>query len=347
MSYLTALSTAVPAARYEQMASYDAYLAPILGENPIARRVFAGSEIATRHAVIDPETFFERPLTTRERNDLYLQHAVPLGEEALRACLSQAGMRPDEVDALIVVSCTGYEIPGLDLLLAKRLGMRSDLRRTCILGMGCYAAFPALNRAREAVLAFPDSRVLVLAVELCSLHFQADPTDEVVVSNALFADGAAAALIEGRATGPSPRMVDALTLTDTDTLEHMAFHLTDHGFRMVLSTYVPKVLGLAVEAFADQLLARNGLKRDQVAFWAIHPGGKRIVDHLQERLGLADAQMRFSRQVLRDYGNMSSPTVLFVLDAIQRSGEPRPGDLGVMMAFGPGLTMESCLLRWE
>lgn len=347
MPQITAISTVVPPHRYEQMSAYRDYLAPFLGENPRAERIFAGSAIRYRHAVIDPSTFFARRLSTRERNDLYIQHANELGEAALRDCLERSGHRPEEIDYLVVISCTGYEIPGLDLTLAKRVGLRPDVRRTCILGMGCYAAFPGLNRARESVLAFPDAKVLVLAIELCSLHFQPDATDEMVVSNALFADGAAAILLEGRSDRPSIRIVDTLTLTNYETIEHMAFRVTDHGFRMVLSAYVPQILGLAVETFADQLLERNGLTRQDVAFWAIHPGGKKIVDHLQERLGLDDRAMRFSREVLRDYGNMSSPTVLFVLDAIQRSGEPKAGDYGVMMAFGPGLTMESCLVRWE
>lgn len=347
MPQITALSTVVPSQRYAQMEAYHAYLAPLLGENPRAERIFAGSAIAHRHAVIDPETFFERSLSTQERNDLYVRHALPLGAEALRRCLEAAGREPAEIDYLVIVSCTGYEIPGLDLTLAKELGFRKDLRRTCILGMGCYAAFPGIARAREAVMAFPEAKVLVLAVELCSLHFQADPSDELVVSNALFADGAAAFLLEGGASTPSVRILDMLTHTDYETLEHMAFRMTDHGFRMVLSAYIPHFLATAVEGFADALLERNGLTRAQVTFWAIHPGGKRILDHLQKRLGLDEAALRFSREVLRDYGNMSSPTVLFVLDAIQRSGEPKPGDIGMMMAFGPGLTMEACLVRWE
>ncbi len=347
MPKITALATAVPPRRFEQMSAYHDHLARFLGGNPMAERIFAGSAIAHRHAVIDPETFFESNLTTRERNDLYVLHANPLGEETLRRCLERSATRPEEIDYFFVISCTGFEIPGLDITLAKRIGMRPDVQRTCILGMGCYAAFPGINRAREAVLAFPDAKVLVLAIELCSLHFQTDATDEIVVSSALFADGAAAFLLEGRSDGPSIAIVDTLTRTQYDTLEHMAFRVTDHGFRMALSSYVPKLLGEEIETFADQLLERNGLTRDQIAFWAIHPGGKKILDHLQERLGLDDSKLRFSRDVMRDHGNMSSPTVLFVLEAIARSGEPKPGDFGVMMAFGPGLTMESCLVRWE
>jgi predicted naringenin-chalcone synthase len=225
--------------------------------------------------------------------------------------------------------------------------MRPDLRRTCVLGMGCYAAFPALLRAREAAAA--GRTALVLAVELCSLHLQMDDSIENMVVSAIFADGAAAALIEtpnGGGPAGGPRLIDSATHCEYNTFEHMAFHVTDHGFRMRLSAYVPELLAADVEAFVDGLLGRNGLGRGDVRFWGIHPGGSKIVDHLQARLGLSDAHLAYSRAVLRDYGNMSSPTILFVLDEIQRQGRPEPGDYGVLMAFGPGLTMESALVRW-
>jgi predicted naringenin-chalcone synthase len=263
-----------------------------------------------------------------------------------------------------VASCTGLDIPGLDLRLAGRLGMRPDLRRTCVLGMGCYAAFPALQRAREAVTAAPGRLALVLALELCSLHLQNDDSIENMVVSALFADGAAAALIGhpngfrpaqpppvaaapgGFAWAGGPRLVDAATFCDYQTFDHMAFHVTDHGFQMRLSAYVPDVLAANVAGFVDPLLARQGLRRDQVRFWGVHPGGSKILDYLQRQLGLSDGQMEPSRAVLRGYGNMSSPTILFVLDQIHRLGQPAPGDYGLLLAFGPGLTMESALVQW-
>jgi predicted naringenin-chalcone synthase len=170
---------------------------------------------------------------------------------------------------------------------------------------------------------------------------------ENLVVSALFGDGAAAALV-GPA-GPEargPRLIDLATHCDYTTFEHMAFHLTDHGFQMRLSAYVPELLAADVETFVDGLLQRNGLRRHSVRFWGIHPGGSKILDSLQERLGLSDAHLAYSRAVLRDHGNMSSPTILFVLDEIQRCGEPRAEDYGVLLAFGPGLTMEGALLQW-
>lgn len=275
-----------------------------------------------------------------------MQEALPLGEKTLLAALSNANLDRREIDYLTVASCTGLDIPGLDLRLAGRLGLRHDLRRTCILGMGCYAAFPALQRARDAVAADHSKRALVLCLELCSLHFQpSDDTENIVVS-ALFADGAAAVVLGYDDASRGPQLVDALTHSEYNTLEHMAFHVTDHGFQMELSSYVPELLGAAVEDFADCLLSRNHLRRKDVRFWGVHPGGTKILDHIERRLGLEKEDLRFSRAVLRDYGNMSSPTALFVLDEIQKSGQPQPGDWGVMMAFGPGLTMESLLVRW-
>ena len=279
-----------------------------------------------------------------------MQRALPLGEETIARCLAGAGLTPADVDDFFVVSCTGLDIPGLDLRLAGRLGMRPDLRRTCVLGMGCYGAFPALYRAREAVGHQPGRLALVLALELCSLHLQDDDSLENMVVSALFADGAAAALIgppsAAGAAPAGPRLLDATTYCDYATFDHMAFHVTDHGFQMRLSAYVPDVLAANVEAFIDPFLARSGLSRDNISFWGVHPGGSKILDYLQQRLALDDGQMAYSRDVLRDYGNMSSPTILFVLDQIQRLGRPAPGDYGLLMAFGPGLTMEAALVRW-
>jgi 1,4-dihydroxy-2-naphthoate octaprenyltransferase len=190
-----------------------------------------------------------------------------------------------------------------------------------------------LLRARESATVREGSIALVLALELCSLHWQPGLAIENVVSMSLFGDGAAAVLI-GNQTDSKPRvnklphLLDSQTHCDYQTFEHMAFHLTDHGFQMHLTAYVPGLLAAHVEPFVDTLLARNQIDRGAVRFWGIHPGSSKILDYVQERLGIADSQMVFSRQVLHDYGNMSSPTILFVLDEISRCGEPKAGDDG-------------------
>jgi predicted naringenin-chalcone synthase len=339
------LGLAVPAHEYTQLEIYERFLQPHLGANRRARAIFGRAGVKRRFTAVEGE--YHRIFRgTEERNLRYMQEAVPLGAQAIRRALDDANLNERAMDYLTVVSCTGFDIPGLDLHLAGCLQLRPDLRRTCILGMGCYAAFPGLQRARDAVAADPSKRALVLCVELCSLHFQpSDDTENVVVS-ALFADGAAAVVVGWDAASRGPQLVDALTQCDYTTLDHMAFHLTDHGFRMELSAYVPELLGAAVEDFVERLLARNGLRRRDIRFWGVHPGGTKILQHIERRLELKPDDLRYSRAVLRNYGNMSSATPLFVLDEIGRCGKPEAGDWGLLMAFGPGLTMESLLVRW-
>jgi predicted naringenin-chalcone synthase len=339
------LARAVPQMCYPQEAILE-ILRPFLSENPRTGTIFTNAGVGSRYLAVTGG-YYQVERTTQARNERYMEEAVPLGEQAIRRCLANAGASAAEITDFIVVSCTGIDIPGLDLRLAGQVGMSPWLHRTCVLGMGCYGAFPGLLRAREAALAHQERRVLLLAVELCSLHFQpGDPSIENVVSSALFADGAAAALIGCRPTRPGPRLLDAATFCDYQTFDHMAFHLTDHGFRMSLSAYVPRLLAARVEEFVDQLLARNGLARSQVRHWGVHPGSSKILDYVEERLGLEQDALQPSRSVLHAYGNMSSATILFVLDEIQRQRQPTPGDYGVLMSFGPGLTMDGALIRW-
>lgn len=348
------LMTGVPERRFTQEEILHEFIR-LLEMDPTARRaramrpIFERAGVRYRHAVIDGD-FYSVERRTQSRNDIYMEEAVPLGEDTIQRGLQAAGYTPQDVDDLIVVSCTGFSIPGLDLHLAGRLEMRPDLRRTCVLGMGCYGAFPGLLRARQAVNGESDRLALVLAIELCSLHFQKDRSAENIVAGALFADGAAMALVGSKEPNGShahyPRLVHSATHCDYTTLEHMAFTLTDHGFRMYLSSYVPDLLAAKVTEFVGDLLQRAGLEVGDVRFWGIHPGSSRIVDYIQEQLSLTDEQVEFSHSILHDYGNMSSATILFVLDQIQRCGHPEPGDYGVLMAFGPGLTMEGLLVQW-
>lgn len=344
------LQTAVPDRCYSQdeVAGFYVNLLSEKGKRRerAIRTVLNYSGVSYRYSAVDA-SFYDQPKSTRERNDVYMVEAVKLGERLLRAGLERAEIAPEQVTTLIVASCTGFNVPGLDLLLAGKLGMRPDLSRTCVLGMGCYGAFPAVRRAWESVQTQPSGLALVLALELCSLHLQFDDSVETAVSTSLFADGAGMMLLgHGDSTVMGPRIIDAETYCDYQTLDHMTFTLTDEGFRMYLSSYVPDVLAANVVEFAARLLDRNGLARSDVRFWAIHPGSKKIVEYLQEQLELSDEQVRFSLETLHDYGNMSSATILFVLERMMQAGDPQPGDYGVMMAFGPGLTMESMLVQW-
>lgn len=351
-----ALATGVPERRYSQQEIFEEFVA--LQDEPVrTRRARALNMIWQRAGVAYRHTaawrgYFSEERTTEARNDQYMASAVPLAEATIRRGLDAAGYTPADVDELIVVSCTGFNIPGLDLLLAGRMGMRPNLHRSCILGMGCYGAFPGLLRARESVTVRPDRLAVMLSIELCSLHMQFDGSSESAISAALFSDGAGMALVgdrdrhADRTRTPGPRLIDSETYSDYTTLEHMSFTVTDHGFRMYLSSYVPDLLAAQIQGFIDTLLSRNNLKRGDVRFWGVHPGSTKIVDYVQDQLGLTSQQVEHSHGVLNDFGNMSSATIMFVLDRIHRCDEPEPGDYGVMMAFGPGLTMESLLVQW-
>lgn len=345
------VSTGVPSTRYSQAAIAEYYI-QLLNYEPrrarAIRSIFERSGVGFRHMIVD-EQYFLQERRTSERNDLYMQEAVKLGEATIRQGLESAGLQADQIDELVIVSCTGWNTPGLDLILAGRLGMRPDLQRTSILGMGCYGAFPGMRRARHAAMGEQDSIALVLSLELCSLHMQFDESSDTVVSSALFSDGASMALIGMRGDNgkrPMPRLLHAATFCDYQTLDHMTFRITDHGFRMSLSSYVPQVLNANIEAFVDSMLAVCGIKRADVRLWGIHPGGSSIINGVQKQLGLTDAQVEHSHYVLYEYGNMSSASILFVLDRLQRCEQPGSGDYGVLLAFGPGLTMEGLVLQW-
>ena len=341
------VGTGVPSRRFAQSELYERFLEPHFGRNRLARTIFAHAGIDYRHVAVEGD-YYDEERTTEARNERYLAEALPLGATTIERCLTNARLRPEDVDDFLVVSCTGWDVPGLDLRLAAQLGMRSDLRRTCVFGMGCYGAFPALERAREAVLAQPGRTALVLALELCSLHLQFDDSLENIVASALFADGASSVVVgNGSERASGPRLIDAATFCDYQTFDHMAFHLTDHGFRMRLSAYVPDVLAANVGDLVQRLLAPHDLTVPDIRFWAVHPGSSKILDYIQDRLGLAQTQLDFSRTVLREFGNMSSATIFFVLDEILRGGQPHVGDYGVMMAFGPGLTLETALVQWQ
>jgi predicted naringenin-chalcone synthase len=348
MTSILGLATGLPENRYHQKDICEKFLELQKTEkrrDQAVRTIFNRAGVEYRHMVVDPY-YFDQNRTTKERNDKYMEEAIPLSDATIRKVLETANCTSQDIDDFIVVSCTGFAIPGLDLHLAGRLGMRSNLRRTCILGMGCYGAFPALVRAVEATALREGRLALVLCVELCSLHLQFDGSAENVVSSALFSDGAAAVLVGTKTDILSPRIIHSQTQCDYQTLDQMSFNVTDSGFRMYLSSYVPDLLAQNITGFVDSLLAEYHLTRDDIRFWGIHPGSQKIVEHVQYQLGISDQQAQFSYDVLYRYGNMSSVTILFILEQIIKCTRQKRGDKGVLLAFGPGLTMEGLLLEW-
>jgi predicted naringenin-chalcone synthase len=314
------------------------------GPRGLAKRIFANSGVRTRQAAVNPLIEDVSDWSTERRMRRYLVEAIPLGKEAVGRALTDAGVAADELGLFAVCSCTGYATPGLDILLARDMGMSPAVQRLFVGHMGCYAALPGLGAAADFVVA-RGRPAMLLCAELTSLHLQPASTRvdiEQIVSHALFADAAAAVvLVPGdQSRGYAVREVAAIT--DATTAGHMTWDVTDAGFRMGLSPLVPDVLSRHVRKLVEDLLNRHGMAIGDVDGWAVHPGGPKILDVVQEQLGLPPEALAASRDVLASYGNCSSSTVLLALDALRR--RPAPPRRMLMLAFGPGLTLYAALL---
>jgi predicted naringenin-chalcone synthase len=338
-----ALGTAMPDHFvFKQTEIVEAFFARQPGWDPSWAEVFAASGVDRRASVVDPG-FYAQPRTTADRMRVFVPAARWLGAEAARRALERAGPEAAaEVADLLAVSCTGYSGPGLDVHLADDLELDGRVRRLAVGHMGCYAALPALRTA-AALSAASGRRALVACVELCTLHVQPARTREEAVYQALFGDGAAAAVLGPGGAGPT--IVGSATVTVPGSEERMGWLIEDEGFHMWLSPRVPALVERGVGGLVEDLLGPHGLEPADVAHWAVHPGGPEIVDRVQRRLRLSDAQLARSREVLADGGNRSSATVLFILELLLGNGEVEPGQWLVALAFGTGLTLEALLLR--
>ena len=320
------------------------------------------SAIDRRHAVLGDYlrrpadfTFFpsngalEPFPSTAARMAVYEREAPALARTAAERALAAAGVAAADVSSLVVVSCTGFFAPGPDIALVRALGLRPDVERAVIGFMGCYAAFNGLRHALASCRADPSAAVLVVCVELCSLHFQREVTANNVVANALFADGAAAALVTG-AGHPKGGLVivDSYASLVAGAESLLGWTIGDTGFQMTVDPALPGALRDSAGGHVDRALGRVGAKRADVGRWAVHPGGRRILDAVGAHLGLDpdpdEGELAPSYRVLRDYGNMSSPTVLFILERILEA-RPARDELVLALGFGPGLTADSMLLR--
>jgi predicted naringenin-chalcone synthase len=273
--------------------------------------------------------------TTGERMRLFERFAADLGAEAVEGL--EMGERTREVTHVLAVSCTGLYAPGLDLQLIERCGLDPSVERTVVGFMGCYAGINALKLARHIVRSDPEARVLIVSVELCTLHLQETTDLEKVLSFLIFGDGCAAALVTSDPVGLSLDRFHAALLPEGS--EHITWRIGDNGFDMHLSGQVPASVGEAIRRGRGLIL--DGAATEEIDLWAIHPGGRTILDAVQGALALEPEALSDSREVLRRFGNMSSATVLFVLQRLMERA--RPGERGCAMAFGPGLTAETLL----
>jgi alpha-pyrone synthase len=285
--------------------------------------------------------------TVASRMNLFKKEALALGMSAVKNAIDQTNLTPSDFTHLIAVSCTGLYAPGLDIELIEEIGFNTNIERTAINFMGCYAAFNALKAAKYIVNAEPEAKVMVVCVELCTIHYQ-DKTDaDSLLANALFSDGAAAAIITSGGHGPielelSQHYAD-LSLVGK---KEMSWNIGDTGFDMKLSGNVPEVIQQGIKELTSSLLHKLPVSLSDIEFFAIHPGGKRIIEVIEKELNISPESNRPAREVLKSFGNMSSPTILFVINHILHSLSSKDDDKKILcFAFGPGLTMESMLLK--
>ncbi|MGC4022651.1 MAG: type III polyketide synthase [Cyclobacteriaceae bacterium] len=359
MAFITSIGTAVPENKFEQ--GTIARFMELLITDEMQRRkmhaVFRSSSINTRHSVLSDYgkendfSFYSNnknlepfPSTAKRMHE-YQKHASQLSLKAIRNCINEASIK--EITHLITVSCTGMYAPGLDIDLVLSLQLPSSTERICINFMGCYAAINALKVANSICEANTNSKVLIVCTELCSLHFQKDFNEDNILANALFADGSAAMLVEAKpVSGVNLSIENFQSEIVRSEEQHMAWSIGDLGFEMKLSSYVPAILEKGIHRLLQSLAEKTKIDLNQIQHFAIHPGGKKILETVAKELSLETNKLAESFHVLRNFGNMSSPSVVFVLkELINKFSFQNNNEFVVSMAFGPGLTMESMILK--
>lgn len=365
MSYLTAIGIANPQHRISQSTIADFMRKAMkLGQNDsrLLQTIFRSSGIDFRHSVLPDYgketdfTFysnsqdFEPFPTTEKRLSVFRDNVLDLSSQAIDNMLvTIPSFDIQTISHLIVVCCTGMYAPGLDIDLVKRYNLSTSVHRTGINFMGCYAAFNAIKVADAFCHQDQKAKVLIVCTELCSLHFQKKPTEDNLLANALFADGSAAILVESqtrqvRRLKPIGFHSELVPRSDQD----MAWTIGDLGFEMKLSTYVPSIIKEGIAELTQTLLKKISIDLSDISFFAIHPGGKRILENIEKELDIPREKNQAAHFVLRNYGNMSSPTILFVLHEIQKGLVRENKDEYILsFAFGPGLTLESMVLQIE
>jgi len=335
---IVSTATASPPNRYPQ----EELLAMAGYQDPLRRGFFLNSGVAHRHMSFERD--FKGQETFDEMNARARKFAVELGARAISGCLSGCGVVPGDLDFLATATCTVSLCPQLDTYFIRELGLRPQIQRVHVGDTGCASAMVALQAAYNHVKAFPGHKAAVACTEICSATYYRDESLVAAVGEAIFGDGAAAICLLD--SGPGFEILDHRSLIRTEHQELTGFDFPEGRRRLILSKRLPKIGSLVLAEWVRDLLAAHALVREDIRFWILHSAGQRVLDYAQQDLGLTDDDLAISRSVLRDYGNMSSPTVLFALDRLMTSGQPRNGDLAVIAALGAGFAAEGALLRW-
>lgn len=350
MTQLAAVHGVLPDYRYPQ-AELTAVVAEACGldenQRRFLRRVHRSAGVQTRHLVLPLEQY----RTLRDfgaANDAFLTGAIDLGSRAILAALADACLTVGDVDAILAVTSTGFAIPSLDAHLAARLGLRPDVKRTPIVGLGCAAGAVGISRLHDYVRAWPDHVAVLVTVELCSLTVRYDdrsPTN--LVASGLFGDGAAAVVAVGTGRAPrAPTVIATRSALYPGTLRTMGFDIGAGGLRVVLGTEVPRIAEKHLRLGVDEFLAEHGLTRDAITTWVSHPGGPKVLAAIESGLELPEGALGASWSSLRTIGNISSASVLHILRDTLVDRPPEPGTPGMLIAMGPGFSAELVLLRW-
>lgn len=356
-AYIHTIETAVPEYKYRQQDLRD-IMKETVGktdrEKRIIHHLYAKSGINTRYSVVDdfsdrdtPRLFFNGQGAspgTKSRNDIYIEQGRKLFVEVAEKLLKNSRFSADEITHLVTVSCTGFYAPGPDFDIIQSLGLDPSVERYHLGFMGCYASIPALKMAQQFCLANENATVLVVSVELCSIHFQANTQMDNLLSSTVFSDGGAGAVVSSRKPLNSGYQINGFASSiNKKGEEDMAWSIGDTGFNMILSNYIPELLRDGMDGFLNNILAQFGMDQKEIELWAVHPGGKAILDKLESSTSVPVGSTKPSRRILSKYGNMSSATILFVLKELLEQHSDQTVEKTLAMSFGPGLTLESAL----
>lgn len=311
--------------------------------------VFDNSNIETRHISV-PFEWYNRERSFSERNTEYKVTAVELCKAAISDCLDHAGALSEDIDSIIFVSSTGVSTPTIDALLFNELGMDKHVKRIPLWGLGCAGGAAGISRAMEYTKAYPKHNALVVAVELCSLTFQKDDFSKSnIIASSLFSDGAAAVLIAGDTSKYAPEgsieLIDSLSTIYSDSLDVMGWGIVDNGFKVIFSRDIPTIVKENVKENILEFLDKNDLALEDIKHYVAHPGGLKVINAYEEALNLTNGSLDCSRRILKDHGNMSSPSVIYVLNEFMKQRSFTAGEYGLLTALGPGFSSELILFK--